>query len=149
MNFVTKKHIYLPNMIFVCIYLRSKQYLNMIWRKLAVGSLNTVKTLRVSGSQPKIWQKIQKKLAGFKPQEPQLFGCMNHSSVSLNFMLSHNMACNRISIWRLLSTMRAVEVQIGDMLCLDVPLHLTPAVFRSKCLLVTIFAGKTSFNLDH
>ena len=47
-------------MMFVCIYLRIKQYLNMIWGKLAVLSLNTVQTLRIPGSQQQIWRKIQK-----------------------------------------------------------------------------------------
>ena len=48
-------------MIFVCIYLRFKQYLNIIWRTLAVVlSLNTVQSKKVPRSQQKNWRKIQK-----------------------------------------------------------------------------------------
>ena len=42
----------------VCVYLRFKQWLNMIGRKLALLSLNPVQTLRVPRAQPKIWRKI-------------------------------------------------------------------------------------------
>ena len=55
-----KKHINLQNMIFMCVYVRFKQRLNMIVRKLAVLSLNTVQTWWVPRSQPKIWRKSQK-----------------------------------------------------------------------------------------
>ena len=41
-------HIYLQNMTFVCNYLRFKHFLDMIWRKLAVLSLNSA-NLKVSG----------------------------------------------------------------------------------------------------
>ena len=46
-------------MIFVCVYLRFKQQLHIIGRKLALLSLNTVQTLCVPLSQPKI-MKIRK-----------------------------------------------------------------------------------------
>ena len=48
----------------------------MIWRKLAELSLNTVQTKGVPGYEPIKMAENPKKLAAFKPQEPQLFGCM-------------------------------------------------------------------------
>ena len=46
----------------------------MIWRKFAVLSQNTVKT--GFGFSAKNLAENPKKMAGFEPQDPQLFGCM-------------------------------------------------------------------------
>ena len=55
----------LQNTMFECIYLRFKQHLNMILRKLTVKSLHTVKLQGVSDSQPKVDGKFRISLMAF------------------------------------------------------------------------------------
>ena len=63
------------SMISVCFYLRFKQCFNMIWRKLAVLSINTVQTKRVLGSQQKKnkWRNIPKIGGVLSPGSPSLW----------------------------------------------------------------------------
>ena len=73
-------------MIFVCTYLRFKQYLNIIWRKLAVLSLNKLEGFCVLSK--KIGGK-SKKLAEFYLQDLQLFGCIDNTSLGMDYWWEH------------------------------------------------------------
>ena len=69
-------------MIFVCSYLRFKQCLNMIWRKLAVLSLNTVKTQKGFGFSAKNLAENKKNRRDLNPRNS---GFLDVCTEALNF----------------------------------------------------------------